>query len=55
MKMLGDQARAAELLREQGIPGIKYKDGGSRGTDGGTHNFVVFPGMEKYLKILGIE
>jgi hypothetical protein len=30
-------------LREQGIPGIKYRDAGSRGLDGdGTRNFVVF-------------
>jgi hypothetical protein len=49
------QVSAAEYLRSLGIPGIKYKDGGSRGTEGGTHNYVVFPGMEKYLKILGIE
>ena len=41
-----DSVRNAEMTRglaEKGIPGIKYKDAGSRGTDGtGTHNFVVF-------------
>lgn len=33
----------SEGLRQAGIPGIKYKDAGSRGADGsGTRNFVVF-------------
>ncbi|MCP4108320.1 MAG: hypothetical protein GY749_22720 [Desulfobacteraceae bacterium] len=39
----GDYARYSEVLREKGIPGIKYKDAGSRGIDGkGTNNYVVF-------------
>jgi hypothetical protein len=33
---------ASQALREAGIPGIKYKDQGSRGAEGGTSNFVVF-------------
>jgi hypothetical protein len=35
---------ATARLREAGIPGIKYKDAGSRGMDGadGTRNYVVF-------------
>ena len=34
---------STERLRSAGIPGIKYKDAGSRGLDGdGTRNFVVF-------------
>jgi hypothetical protein len=34
---------SSERLRSAGIPGIKYKDAGSRGVDGdGTRNFVVF-------------
>jgi hypothetical protein len=41
----------ADQLREQGIPGIRYLDGGSRGTGQGTSNFVVFPGNESLLKI----
>jgi hypothetical protein len=45
-------ADVARNLREAGIPGIRYKDQGSRGTEGGTHNYVVFPGMEDKLKIL---
>ena len=35
----------ARELREKGIPGVKYRDYGSRGADGaesGTRNFVVF-------------
>jgi hypothetical protein len=43
----------SEKLRDAGIPGIKYKDAGSRGQGGsGTRNFVVFPGEEKKVKIL---
>lgn len=48
---LGGQSRVSEWLRQDGIPGIRYLDGGSRGT-GGTSNFVVFPGEESALKIL---
>jgi hypothetical protein len=33
---------ATQALRQAGIPGIKYKDAGSRAADGGTHNYVVF-------------
>jgi hypothetical protein len=32
----------SHLLREAGIPGIRYKDQGSRGAEGGTFNYVVF-------------
>lgn len=39
-------------LRNAGIPGVRYLDGGSRGAGGGTSNFVVFPGNEGMLKIL---
>lgn len=43
----------SEKLRDAGIPGIKYKDAGSRGQGGsGTRNFVVFPGEEKKVRIL---
>jgi hypothetical protein len=42
----------ADRLRENGIPGIRYLDGGSRGTGTGTSNYVVFPGNEDILKIL---
>lgn len=38
------QVSATDKLREAGIPGIRYRDAGSRGLDGaeGTRNFVVF-------------
>jgi len=45
----------AELLRSLGIPGIRYLDQGSRSSGKGTYNYVVFPGEEKALKILGRE
>ena len=43
---------AAKLLKEAGIPGIRYLDAGSRDGGSGTRNFVVFPGEEKKVKIL---
>ena len=38
----GSEAIASQLLRDKGIKGIRYKDGFSRGADGGTSNYVVF-------------
>lgn len=46
---------AAEFLRRQGVPGVRYLDGGSRGVGAGTSNYVVFPGNENLLTILGRE
>jgi hypothetical protein len=34
--------RAAEQLKQRGIPGLKYLDQGSRGSGNGTRNYVVF-------------
>jgi len=45
-------AAASAIMREHGIPGIKYLDEGSRAAGKGTRNFVVFPGEEKNLTIL---
>lgn len=45
------EQQAAELMRQAGIPGIRYLDGGSRAS-GGTSNFVVFPGNEGLLNIM---
>lgn len=42
----------AQMMREAGIPGIRYFDEGSRGFGRGTSNFVVFPGNEGLLSIL---
>ena len=46
-----DPAIAAQKLREAGIQGIRYLDGGSRGAGAGTSNFVVFdPSIVKILE-----
>jgi len=50
-----DQIFSAQRLRQAGIPGIRYLDGGSRGRGAGTSNFVVFPGEEDLLRILDIN
>lgn len=50
------RVEASTWLRQQGIPGIKYLDAGSRGAnEKATRNFVVFPGEEKKVKILKRE
>ena len=46
------QENYADRFKNMGIPGIRYLDGGSRGTGSGTSNFVVFPGNEDMLTIL---
>ena len=38
----GAAKNVSEMLNSQGIKGIRYSDAGSRGTTGGTSNFVVF-------------
>ncbi|HSG19505.1 MAG TPA: hypothetical protein VLA31_01940 [Burkholderiaceae bacterium] len=48
-------AEVSALLREAGIPGIRYLDEGSRGVGEGTRNIVVFPGEEDKVKILKVE
>lgn len=52
LRQIDDEIFAAQRLREAGIPGIRYLDGGSRGTGAGTSNFVIFPGEEGLLQIL---
>ena len=55
IKLLGmntSPAKGSAMLAKQGIPGIRYLDGGSRGTGSGTSNFVIFPGNEDMLTIL---
>ena len=49
----GDKVAAAAALREAGIPGIRYLDGGSRTGGAGTSNFVVFD--DALPKIIGRE
>lgn len=46
------RAAGAEVMRQAGVPGIRYLDQGSRGQEQGTSNFVVFPGNEDLLTIL---
>lgn len=46
-RLIGDQAylspgKVSERLRDAGLPGIKYLDGGSRDAGDGTRNFVIF-------------
>jgi len=42
VELFGDKKRATEVLREAGIPGIKYLDQGSRAAGEGTRNYVLF-------------
>jgi len=51
----GSQTKVSEFMREAGIPGIQYLDAGSRSAGTGTRNYVVFPGNEGLLNILGRE
>lgn len=37
-----NNAEASRMLREQGIPGIRYLDGMSRGAGEGSSNYVIF-------------
>ena len=46
---------ATEVLKTLGIPGIKYLDQSSRAAGEGTRNFVVFPGGEDLMNIVGRE
>lgn len=43
-------AEAADVMREAGVPGIKYLDQGSRGAGSGSSNYVVFD--DKLIDIL---
>jgi hypothetical protein len=40
--VMGAGDKASALLRDKGIPGIKYLDQGSRAAGEGSHNYVVF-------------
>lgn len=42
------QKQVEQSLRNQGIPGIRYLDGGSRSAGAGSSNFVVFQAMKAY-------
>ncbi len=51
----GKTKAGAQLLKDAGIPGVRYFDQGSRGNQQGTRNIVVFPGGEDQVKILKRE
>jgi hypothetical protein len=50
--LVKNQTFASDAMRQAGIPGIRYLDGGSRGAGAGSSNYVVFPGNEGLLSIL---
>lgn len=41
---------ASDTLRDAGIPGIRYLDGGSRGAGDGSHNYVIFDDSKVAIK-----
>ena len=50
-----NQAYATDMLREAGVPGIKYLDQGSRAAGTGSSNYVVFdPGIVDIVKKYGV-
>lgn len=48
----GSPQNASARLLQEGIPGTKYFDEGSRGESVGTRNYVMFPGTEDSITIL---
>jgi hypothetical protein len=50
IKKTGSDKAASLMLKEVGIKGIKYLDGGSRFAGEGTHNFVIFD--QEAIKVL---
>jgi hypothetical protein len=47
-----DGVKAAGFLKDAGITGVRYLDGGSRAAGTGSSNYVIFPGNENLLQIL---
>ena len=43
---------AAQVMRDAGVPGVRYFDMGSRSSQRGTRNYVMFPGTEDRIRIL---
>jgi hypothetical protein len=46
------QEAASELLRDLGVPGLRYLDNITQSGTTGTRNMVVFPGNENLITIL---
>lgn len=54
IRKLGGNVKAAEYLKQQGIPGIRYLDGSSRTAGEGTSNYVLFDDqMPRILEVNG--
>ncbi len=50
-----NQTTVANALRAEGVPGLKYLDGGSRGAGAGTRNYVIFDdSLVSILKKYGV-
>jgi hypothetical protein len=45
-------SEAARVLKDAGVPGVRYLDAGSRSVGDGTRNYVMFPGTEDQIRIL---
>ena len=52
LKLEPSDKNVSVLLRQQGIPGLRYLDQGSRSAGEGTRNYVMFPGTEDSIRIL---
>jgi hypothetical protein len=48
----GPRAASEALLKDHGVPGVRYLDSDSRAAAAGTHNYVMFPGTEDSIRIL---
>ncbi len=48
-----DPTKFSDHLNAHGVVGIRYKDSGSRGMPKATYNYVVFPGRDDVLEIVG--
>jgi hypothetical protein len=50
---MAGRAKVAEVLREEGIPGIRYLDGMSRKDGDGSYNYVIFD--DNLIEIVAID
>jgi hypothetical protein len=50
--VLGGAPHASQALLSEGVPGLRFLDGLSRGPGKGTRNYVMFPGTEDSIRIL---
>ena len=52
---VGKSPSGSQIMKDAGIPGIKYLDQASRDAADGTRNMVIFPGNEHMLQIQDIN